>query len=64
VAGGGSVTAIRAIHPLKVKLFLEDREIKEGSAVASILPGEDEVIISNRPAYRLGLVILDPYNGL
>ena len=34
------------------------------NAVASILPGEEEVIISDRLAYEMGLVILDPFNGL
>ena len=64
VAGGGSITAIRATHSLKVKLILEDRETEEIDAVASILPGEDEAIISDRLAYELRLVILDPFNGL
>ena len=64
VAGGGRVLAIRVKTPVKVKLILEDREVKEVDAVASVLPGENEVIISDKLAHDLGIVILDPFKGI
>ncbi len=63
VAGGGSISAIRASTPIRVELALKDRQVKAVEAVASILPGENEVIVSDRLAHELGLVILDPFNG-
>lgn len=63
VAGGGSISAIRSSTPIKVALVLEDRETATVEAIASILPGENEVIVSDRLAHELALVILDPFNG-
>ncbi len=63
VAGGGLVSAFRAAQPVRVKLVLGDVETEEVEAVASIMPGESEVMISDRLAHELGIVILDPYTG-
>jgi len=63
VAGGGTASAFRARKPVMVKLVLGDVEAEEVSAVASIMPGESEVIISDRLAHELGIVIIDPYTG-
>lgn len=63
VAGGGLASAFRAKGPLTVRLVLGDAETGEVDAVASIMPGESEVIISDRLAHELGIVILDPYTG-
>jgi len=64
VAGGGATSGIRVDEDISVKLILPDRTTEEVKAVATILPGEDEVIISDKLASSLGIVILDPYKGL
>lgn len=64
VAGGGGTSGVRVGEKLKVKLVLEDRVADEVEAVGTILPGEDEVIISDKLASKLKIVILDPYEGL
>ena len=63
IAGGGFMSSVR-IGELRVKLVLEDREREEVTAVGTMLPGEEEVFISDRLASALGIVILDPYEGL
>ena len=63
IAGGGCMSGVR-IGELRVKLVLEDRETEEVTAVGTMLPGEEEVFISDRLASALGIVILDPYEGL
>jgi len=63
VAGGGLASAFRAAQPVRVELVVNDCEAGEAEAVASIMPGESEVIISDRLAHELGIVILDPYTG-
>lgn len=64
VAGGGSLTAIRGDKPVRASLVLEEGVRAEVTAVASIVPGEEEVIISDRLAHDLGIAIIDPYEGL
>ncbi len=49
---------------MKVELILEDRRGPSVEATATMLPGETEVIISDRLASELGIVILDAYRGL
>ena len=63
VAGGGNTSGIR-VGEVMVKLVLDDRETEEVRAVGTMLLGEDEVLISDRLASVLGIVILDPYEGL
>lgn len=63
-AGGGSVSAVRASRSVVVELLLDDREGVSAHAVPSIMPGEEEVIISDRLAHELKIVILDPFEGL
>ena len=64
VAGGGVTLGARISEELRVSLVLEDRELCEVPAVGTVLPGEDEVIVSDKLASTLGIVILDPYEGL
>ncbi len=64
VAGGGSVAAFRAREQVRVGLVLDDRPCPQIPAVASIMPGEHEVIVSDRLAHDLGIVIIDPFEGL
>jgi len=64
VAGGGSTSGVRVEEKLMVKLMLGDRNVNEVEAVGTILPGEDEVIISDKLASKLKIVIIDPYEGL
>ena len=63
VAGGSHLSAIRANEMLKVSIMLEDRATNEVDAVPIIVPGENEVIISDRLAHELDIVILDTFNG-
>ena len=63
VAGGGTISALRGNKPLGVEIVLEDRSSHAVKALPSIMPGENEVIISDRLAHDLGIVILDPYSG-
>jgi len=62
--GGSTVAAVRGAEPLSVELLLDDGEGPKAIATPSILPGEEEVIISDRLAHELGIVIIDPYEGL
>ncbi len=63
-AGGGSVTAVRGDGPVSVQLLLEEGEGPRADAVASIVPGEEEVLLSDRLTHDLGIAIVDPYEGL
>ena len=63
VAGGGRVSGYRIRENLKVELITEDRNPIEVEALATALPGEKEVIISDYLASTLGIVILDPRKG-
>ena len=63
VAGGGRVSGYRIRESLKVELIAEDRNPIEVEALATALPGEKEVIISDYLASTLGIVILDPRKG-
>ena len=51
-AGGGRVSGYRVEKPLEVELVLEDREPVRASALVTVLPGETEVIISDRLGAR------------
>ncbi|MBS7610764.1 hypothetical protein KEJ27_00910 [Candidatus Bathyarchaeota archaeon] len=64
VAGGGRVSGYRIEERISVELIMEDRKPVKAEAVATILPGEGEVIISDNLASNLGIVILDPHKGL
>ncbi len=64
VAGGGSVSAFRARDSVVVELVLNDRENVRAFARVSIVPGENEVLISDRLAHELGIAIIDPFEGL
>jgi len=64
LVGGGGASGLRVDEVLKVSLVLGDRDTDEVDAVGTVLPGEDEVIISDRLASKLGIVIIDPYEGL
>ncbi len=64
VAGGGQISAIRSRSQLKVSIKLDDKVTSEVDAVALIVFGEEEVIVSDRLAHELGIVIIDPFNGL
>ena len=63
-AGGSSLVAVRGSRPVLVQLLLEEGEGPRANAVASIMPGEEEVLVSDRLAHDLGIVIVDPYEGL
>ena len=63
VAGGGRVSGYRIRENLKVELITEDRNPIKAEALATALPGEKEVIISDYLASTLGIVILDPRKG-
>jgi len=63
LAGGIGASGIRASSEVEVVLLLGDRPPLERRAVATIMPGEEEVIISDRLASELRIAILDPYRG-
>jgi len=63
VAGGGKVSGYRIRENLKVELVVEDRNPVEVEVLATALPREKEVIISDYLASSLGIVILDPRKG-
>jgi len=46
-----------------VELILDDKPPIKAAACISILPGETEVIMSDRLASELGIVILDAWKG-
>lgn len=62
-AGGGRVSGYRLEHPIEVELILDDKPPIKTAAHISILPGETEVIMSDRLASELGIVILDAWKG-
>ncbi len=56
-------SGMRVDERITVELMVEDRDPVVAQANVTILPGEDEVIISDRLASELRIVILDPYGG-
>ena len=62
-AGGGRAYGYRIQGTLEVELLLEDREPVRARASITVLPGEEEVLISDRLASELGIVILDAWRG-
>lgn len=64
VGGGSVVSAFRSLEKLWVKVIVNDRDLNEIKSIPTIVPGEDEVIISDRLAYELRKVLIDPYRGL
>lgn len=64
VAGGGRILGYRLKGMLEVELPLGKGKSVKTKAVATVLPGEREVIIGDRLASALGIVILDPYRGI
>lgn len=64
VAGGGRAVGCRLEKPIEVELGIKDRPVKRVKTKVTVLYGESEVIIGDRLASALGIVILDPYRGL
>ncbi len=62
-AGGHRLAAYTVDTKITVELAIEDREAPRTEAIPVIVAGEKEVIISDRLASELGIVILDPYHG-
>jgi len=61
-AGGGRASGYRVENPVDVELIL-DGEIPKVSACITILPGEAEVIMSDRLTSEFGITVLDPWKG-
>jgi len=57
-AGGGLISGYRAEEPAEVELALEDRELPAIRVPITVLPREAEVIVSDRLASDLGVVVL------
>ena len=57
-AGGGLVSGYRVEEPAEVELALEDRELPAIRAPITGRPREAEVIVSDRLASDLGVVVL------
>ena len=64
VAGGGRALGYRVRRPIEVELVLEDREPIRTEALATVMPGEDEAVMSDFLSSELGIVILDAKRGL
>ena len=63
-AGGGLISGYRVEEPVEVELALEDRELPAIRAPITVLPREAEVIMSDKLASDLGVVVLDPWRGI
>ena len=63
-AGGGLISGYRIEEPVEVELVLEDRKLPAIRAPITVLPRETEVIMSDRLASDLGIVVLDPWRGV
>ena len=63
-AGGGLISGYRVEEPVEVELALEDRELPAIRVPITVLPRETEVIMSDRLASDLGIVVLDPWRGV
>ena len=57
-AGGGLISGYRVEEPVEVELALEDRELPAIRVPITVLPREAEVIVSDRLASDLGVVVL------
>ena len=64
VAGGGRALGYRITRPVRVELVLGDREPIRTEALVTVMPGEDEAVISDFLSSELGIVILDARRGL
>ncbi len=64
VAGGGKTLGYRVEEALVVELILGDREPVEAKVTMTILPGEDEAILSDNLSSKLNIAIIDPHRGL
>jgi hypothetical protein len=63
VAGGGKAFGYRIEEEMDVELVLEDRRPVRVKAVVTMLPGEDEVLLSDNLSSRLNITIIDPHEG-
>jgi len=63
-AGGGLISGYRIEEPIEVELVLEDREPPAMQVPVTVLPRETEVIMSDKLASDLGIVVLDPWRGI
>lgn len=63
LAGSSGIMGLRADKPVDVELLLNDKAPVKVKAIVTIIPGEDEVIISDYLASKLGIAILNPYRG-
>jgi len=64
VVGRGGLSGGIVREPIKVRLILSDRESEFKDAIAVIIPNEDEVIVSDNLASKLGIVLIDPLQGI
>jgi len=64
VAGGGRALGYRITRPVEVELVLEDREPIRVEALVTVMPGEEEAVMSDFLSSELGIVILDARRGL
>lgn len=63
LAGSSGVMGLRVEELIDVELLLDDKQPIRAKAVVTIIPGEEEVIISDYLASNLGIVILNPHKG-
>ena len=63
-AGGGLISGYRAEEPAEVELVLEDRELPAIRVPITVLLRETEVIMSDRLASDLRIVVLGPWRGI
>ena len=63
MAGGGAISGYRLEEPVDIELVLEDRPPVAMRVPITVLPRETEVIMSDRLASELGIVVLDPWRG-
>lgn len=64
VAGGAEIRFMRLKEAGKVEVLAEGRLSESVRCDIVISEGEDELIISDKLASRLGLVIIDPSEGI
>ncbi|MHC1635195.1 MAG: hypothetical protein ACXQTS_01035 [Candidatus Methanospirareceae archaeon] len=64
VVGGGEVSAVRMRKCVKVEVLAEGYASKPIDSDIVVSEGEDEIIISDKLASRLGIVILDIGEGI
>ncbi|MHA1595413.1 MAG: hypothetical protein ACTSXX_11875 [Candidatus Baldrarchaeia archaeon] len=55
---------MRINAPASVELVLDDRRTDPVPAKVTVMLGEREIIVSDNLASKLGIVILDPFEGI